>query len=126
MHGTARRATRCRHEVEAIADPRGEERARRAAMTLDAFFTEHYLPYVKPRKRSWQRDEELFRLRIRNALGTKRLTEVTRQPQVLHTAVLAEGLSPASADHHLKLLRQMLNLAVEWGLLEKNPVAGVP
>ena len=39
--------------------------------------------------------------------------------------MLDEGLSPASADHHVKLLRQMLNLAVEWDLLEKNPIAGI-
>jgi integrase len=122
-----RRAKTQKAEVQLGADPRGEERARRAAMTLETFFTEHYLTYVTPRKRSWQRDEELYRLRIRAALGPKRLTELTRQQaQALHTAVLAEGLSPASADHHLKLLRQMLNLAVVWGMLEKNPVAGVP
>ena len=82
---------------------------------------------MTPRKRSWKRDEELYRLRIRDALGGKRLTEITRQQvQTLHSAVLAEGLSPASADHHVKLIRQALNLAVEWDMLEKNPAAGVP
>jgi integrase len=96
-------------------------------ITLKDFFDSHYLPYVKPRKPSWQRDEELYRLRIDGTFGHKRLNEITRQQvQTFHTAVLAQGLSPATADHHVKLIRHMLNLAVEWEMLDKNPAAGVP
>lgn len=36
------------------------------------------------------------------------------------------GLSPATADHHVKLIRQALNLAIEWDMLDKNPAAKVP
>ena len=34
-------------------------------------------------------------------------------------------LRPATCDHYLKLIRQALNLAVEWELLKVNPVAKV-
>src|SRR6185436_111858 len=34
-------------------------------------------------------------------------------------------LSHASADHHVKLIRQAFNLAIDWDMLEKNPAAGV-
>lgn len=122
-----RQARTLKAEIRLGADPRAAEKARKAVITVAEFFNLHYLPYVKPRKRSWQRDEELYRLRIKGAFGHKRLNEITRQQiQALHSAVLAEGLSPASADHHVKLLRQALNLAVEWSLVEKNPAAGVP
>jgi integrase len=78
-------------------------------------------------KRSWGRDEELYRLRIKGAFGHKRLNEISRQQvQTFHNAVLARGLSPASADHHVKLIRHALNLAIEWDMLDKNPAAGVP
>jgi integrase len=124
-----RRAQNRRVELLAARDePQGgmATTTRATAMTLTEFFDGKYLPHVKPRKRSWDRDEELFRLRIRAAFGSKRLTEINRHDvQAFHTAVLSEGLSPASADHHLKLLRRMLNLAVEWDLLEKNPIAGI-
>jgi hypothetical protein len=53
-------------------------RARKAIITYGTFFHEHYLPYVKPRKRSWDRDEELFRLRIERLFGGKRLDQITR------------------------------------------------
>ena len=114
-------------EIQLGADPRGEVKAARAVTTFGEFFDDHYLPYVKPRKRSWQRDEELYRLRIKDRFGSRRLNEITRQQvQNFHTAGLEQGLSPATADHHVKLIRRMLNLAVEWELLDRNPTRGVP
>ena len=84
------------------------------------------MPYTIPRKRSWKRDAELYRLRISDRLGSKRLNEITRlQVQTLQADVRASGLSAATADHHVKLIRQALNRAVEWEMLEKNPAAGV-
>lgn len=122
-----RQARTLRAEIQLGADPRGDVKARKAVITLDDFMEHHYLPYVRPRKRSWKRDEELFRLRIKGTFGHKRLNEITRQQvQSFHTEVLASGLSPASADHHVKLIRHALNLAVEWEMLERNPAAGVP
>ena len=114
--------------IQLGADPRGEAKARREVITFTEFFELHYLPYVTPRKRSWKRDEELFRLRIKGVLGSKRLNEITRQQiQTLHTSLLAEGLAPATCDHHVKLLKHAFNLAIDWDLLtEKNPAARVP
>jgi site-specific recombinase XerD len=78
------------------------------------------------RKRSWKRDEELFRLRIKGVFGKNRLNEITRKKiQSFHASVLAEGLAPATADLHLKLIRFSLNMAVEWEMLETNPAAGI-
>lgn len=112
-------------EIAMGINPKGE--AKKVMLTYDAFFTEHYLPYVTPRKRSWKRDEELYRLRIKKVFGDKKLDAITRQEvQIFHTALLAEGLAPASCDHHIKLIRQSLNLAIEWDMLQTNPAAKVP
>ena len=122
-----KQAKKLKAEIALGADPRGEEKARKAVLTFDEFFKDHYFPYVTPRKRSWDRDEQLFRLRIQPAFGKKRLNEVTRQQiQTFHTGLLDGGLSPASCDHHVKLIRYALNMAIEWDLLDKNPAAGVP
>jgi len=113
-------------EIALGSDPRGEEKARKAVITFTEFFELHYLPFVTSRKRSWKRDEELFRLRIKGVFGNKRLNEITRQQiQTFHAGIVGEGLSPASADHHLKLIRHALNLALEWDMLEKNPAARI-
>lgn len=116
-----------RAEIALGKDPRGEEKARRAALTFTEFFEQHYLPHVKPRKRSWKRDEELFRLRIKATFGHLRLADIRRQQlQTFHTGLKAEGLAPATCDHHLKLIKHALNLAIEWEMLEKNPASRVP
>lgn len=121
-----KRAKLQKAEIALGSVPRAEERSRKAVITYTDFFDTHYLPLAKSNKRSWKRDEELFRLRIKGVFGNKRLNEITRQQvQTFHASVKAEGLSVASADHHLKLIRHSLNLAVEWGMLEKNPAAGL-
>lgn len=121
-----KRAKTLKAEIALGANPRGEAKARKAVATFSEFFMEEYLPYVTPRKRSWKRDEELFRLRIQGEFGNLRLNQITRQHvQSFHTALL-DDLSPASADHHIKLIRHALNLAVEWDMLEKNPTKGIP
>lgn len=113
-------------QIKLGADPRAEERANKAVITFDHFFYQQYLPYVKPRKRSWDRDEELYRLRIKAKFGANRLNQVTRlQIQNFHSSLIAEGLAAATANHHIKLIRHMLNLAVEWEMLDKNPASGI-
>ena len=114
-------------EIALGADPCAEERARQTVLTFAEFFEQHYLPYVKPRKRSWDRDEELYRLRIKNVFGHKRLNQITRQQiQVFHTALMHEGLAAATCNHHIKLLKHAFNLAIDWEMAETNPVSRVP
>ncbi len=108
-------------------DPRAEEKARLAVITLDDFFNNHYLPYATPRKRSIKRDEQLYRIRIKPKFGHLRLNQITRQElQTFHTSLLMEGLAKATANLHVKLLKHMGNLAVEWEMLEKNPATRLP
>jgi integrase len=122
-----KQAKTLRAEIALGSDPRGQEKARQAVLSFTEFFVDHYLPYVKPRKRSWARDEELFRLRIQGVFGNKRLNQITRQQiQSFHTALMAEGLAAATCNHHIKLIKHSLNLAIDWEMLDINPAARVP
>lgn len=114
-------------EIALGSDPRAEEKARQAVLTFAEFFEQHYLPYVKPRKRSWGRDDELYRLRIKSVFGQKRLNQITRQQiQSFHTSLMNEGLAAATCNHHIKLLKHSFNLAIDWEMMETNPVSRVP
>ena len=96
-------------------------------LTFADFFTDHYIPYVKPRKRTWSKDEEYFRVRLNAEFGHLPLSKITRQHiMAFHTRLRGEGLAPATCNHHIKVMKHSLNLAVEWGLLEKNPASKVP
>lgn len=127
LQDARKRAKTLKAEIALGADPRAEEKARKAVLTFCEFFEQHYLPYVKPRKRSWKRDDELYRLRIKAVFGQKRLNQITRQQvQQFHTALKEEGLAAATCNHHIKLLKHCFNLAIDWGYLDINPVSRVP
>jgi integrase len=96
-------------------------------MSLEVFMSEHYMPYAKNHKRSWLRDDQLYRIRIAPKFGHLPLKSVSRYDvQKFHNELSTEGLSPASADHHVKLMRRVLNLAVQWDMLEKNVLKNIP
>lgn len=110
-------------EINLGANPRADQKAKRAIPTLTEFFNDTYLPYAKVHKRSWKRDTQLF-ARIQDKFGRLRLDQIQKQQvAVFHAGLIDEGLSAASADHHPKLLRRMLSMAIEYDLIEKNPLA---
>lgn len=120
-------ATRVRAQVVLGGDPRGVAIARKEVPTLEEFMRDSVFPHNEPRKRSIKRDRDLMRVHIQDRLGNKKLSHLTRQDvQSLQSEVLSKGLAPATANHVVKLIRSSLNLAVSWGLLEKNPASRVP
>ena len=116
-----------RAKIQLGADPRAEAKAQKAVPTLTEFFRDSYFPYAKQQKRSWQRDEVLFRLRVEPMFGGLRLNELKRQAvqKFLGDMVARDGIAKATADHHVKLLRQMLNRAVDWEVITVNPIARI-
>ncbi len=100
--------------------------APKSELTLDQFMTDHYFPHAKIHKRSHKRDDQLYRIRIKPKFGDLVLSAINRREvQAFQNGLLKEGLSPASADHHVKLMRRVCNLAVQWEFLEKNPLKGI-
>ena len=121
-----RRAKALKAEITLGKDPRGEEKARKAAPTFDEYFRDHYLPYAKVHNRGYKKKSQMYDLRLKDAFGNKRLDQIRRHEiSSWHIALRGDGLSPAYADRFLALLRHALNLAVEWEMLEKNPAARV-
>ena len=119
-----RQARKLKAEITLGADPQAELKAKRSIITFDAFFRDHYLPHAKVHKRTWEKDLERYELRLKEAFGRNRLDQIRRQEiQSFHAGLRNEGLSPAYADHFIKLLRHALNLAIEWEMLDRNPAS---
>ena len=115
-------------KAEHLLAPKQEPvvQAAKAEMTLDAFMVDHYFPHAKIHKRSHKRDDQLYRIRIKPKFGDLALSAINRRDvQAFQNDLLKGGLSPASADHHVKLMRRVCNLAVQWEFLEKNPLKGI-
>jgi len=120
-------AGRLKLEIAQGANPVAEKKAQKAIITFAELMESHYLPYVQPRKRSWKKDEEMFRLRLNAVFGSQRLNQITRQQiQAFHTALKNDGLSESTCNHYVKLLKQAFNLAIDWELLETNPATRIP
>ncbi|KAB2906570.1 MAG: site-specific integrase [Burkholderiaceae bacterium] len=96
-------------------------------MTLETFVKEHVNPYNKERKRSHWRDLQFY-TRVGAKFGQRKLNEINRKEvQVFHNELVTkENLAPATADHHVVYMRRLLNLAVQWELLEKNTLTNIP
>ena len=117
-----REAKRLKAEITLGADPRAAAKARKAVPTFQEFFDDHYMPYVRPRKRSAKRDAEIFRLHVAPTLGNVRLDRISRQQvQAILTGMTARGLAPGSADLVGRFVRHALNLAMDWKFIEVNP-----
>jgi integrase len=97
-----------------------------ADMSLERYFYEIYLPEAKIHKRSWDKDVSLFRLRIAAKFGHLTLSQITRRDvQAFHHSLLAEGLSPASCNHYVVLMRRLLSVAVTLDIIQKNVLTGI-
>lgn len=120
------KAKQLKAEIQLGADPQAESREKRRSLTWNEFWEQHYWPYISNRKRSKGNDEEMHRLRIKDRFGHLKLNQFTRKAvQKFHNDLRDEGLAPATCDHYLKLLRQALNVAVEFELLGSNPISKV-
>lgn len=123
-----KKALKIRSEVTLGQDPRGDVLAQKSVMTFGTFFETMYLEHAKKFKRSWQRDEQLYRIRIKDIFGNRRLNQISKHDIMkFHADLPSQGLAPASCDHHLKLIKHVYNLAIDWEVYEgKNPAARVP
>ena len=100
--------------------------AAKTEMTLERFFHDFYLPHAKVHKRSWNKDESLWRCRLKQRFGDLKISAVKRlDVMTFHNEILAAGLSAAQSRHHVVLMGRLLSLAVAWELVEKNVLKGV-
>lgn len=121
------RCNELRAQIDRGIDPQGEKEKVRAIPTVKVFALEHYLPYAEQTKRSHQDDRSRLEHHILPRFGHLALHELsTRGIQMFLADTKQRGLSPATVNRLRSLLHRMLNLAVQWGYLEKNVATGIP
>jgi integrase len=96
---------------------------KRSGMSLREFTEQRYLPWAEQHKRSWATDASLLRARVLPKFGGHTLSDVTRERVERYLKDRLAEVKPASANREAALFRRMLNLAVEWNLLDENPLA---
>ncbi len=100
----------------------------RAFTTLKEFVTDHYIPYIKVAKRSWETDVSLLKNHILPFLGGYVMIDI--KPFLVQEMVqnlVGKGLSPSTCNRALIILRFMYNCALRWEVLLKidNPCKNI-
>ena len=145
FHGRGRRMTLGRYGILSVADARklahqalravalGEDpgadklKARRVpdVEKFDAFVGHFVRTYATPKNRTAGETERLLRREFVRHWGSRSISSITKHDvlQVLD-GIMASG-TYASANAALASVRKLFNWAVERGMLEKSPCAGV-
>ena len=81
---------------------------------------EKYLAETKKKSKEWDRARLAWFLR-NDALAAAPIREVTREVLEAAKLRLGVGLSPATSNHYLGVVRALLRKAQEWGWIETAP-----
>ncbi len=121
------KAKQLKAEIQLGADPQAEVQKRRKAITWNSYMETIYFPHVKAHLRSYKNLVALNAKYAAPELGHLPLRKISLETaQRLHRGMVdVHGLSPASADHLAKFLRQSMNYAVLIGLLPASPVSKI-
>jgi integrase len=120
----AREAARIKKgEIANGKNPAEERRILRGEQTLSEVFTRFINEWGKPRKRTWQADQDQFD-RHCTGIKSRRLSSIKLQDiQRLHTSIGTKA--PYAANRVLAMLSSVFNFARTIGYTGDNPCRGV-
>jgi len=83
-----------------------------------------YLEYCKNNKRAWQRDEQSIKHFLKH-FKNKTLQQINPWIIEKYKSERKEEVKPSTVNRELDTLRNMLNKAVDWGMIESSPYKGI-
>lgn len=106
-------------------DPMDERTKRNSIPTFGEFIREDYLPFARATKRCWYTDISRLNTGALKAFRNRRMDAITVRDVVHFHCACREKTSASTANRHLGLLRTVFNVAVRWGVVQRNPCDGV-
>lgn len=105
-------------------DPAGERDKARNDLTFAEYARQYYLPHARETKKTWDDDVWKVEKILVPALGKQRLSGITSRDVAVLCSKEKQRTSATTANHLLTTVKRMLNLAVRWELLDRNPASG--
>jgi integrase len=106
-------------------NPNDEKRKLRQDITIQEFFDEFYFPShseLRKTTESQKVDKAVMRLYIPADIKRRRMLDINRgDMERMHNKLCIDICSTNCANRGLKLMRQMYNKAIDWGLPTINP-----
>ena len=92
------------------------------SISFENFFLERYYPFSQSTKRRSKLDWYVYHKHLAHPFGHKLLTEICAEDlDTWMTKQIQQKYKPSTVNKHAGLLNRMLNVAVEWEYLERNP-----
>lgn len=120
-----KKALEMRADIDAGIDPTVERDRIRGIPTFKDFALNDYMEWAKGSKRSWNADLSKFNNHLIPKFGNRRLTEITIRDIQLYHAQVRQSHSAGTANRHLSVISKLYKCAIQWGIVERNPCAGV-
>jgi integrase len=102
--------------AKAAEQAAGAKRVRESVrqMSLGEFVNDHFIPYIKKRKATWDTDKMRIDKAVLPRLGMYPLSAITtKDVQDLLDAVAATGAAPATVGQYLAVVRRIFNVAAQ-------------
>ena len=87
-------------------------------------FCVKYMEWAKQNKRSWKRDWHSIQ-NLMPSFGYRRLSAIHPFHAESYKVLRNTQVKPATVNREVALLKHILNLAVEWGVIQRNPIRDV-
>ena len=95
-------------------------------LTFGTFIEKYYLPHARARKRSWKTEVGILRRHVLPIYSRVKLETITRFRLSRWLEHLQDkGLSPATCNRALFLVKYIFNCARRWGFLGESPASNV-
>ncbi len=109
-------------------DPKVEKDSYKTMPTISEFFHNTYLPVIKTRKKTWDKDIERFNQFIEPQLGNIRLQELTSMDVLRLQQNIANpkkmkrevAYAPSTNNRAIAVLKTMCNYALKMGVITNN------
>lgn len=113
-------------DVQKGADPAVAKQDAREQATFAELRQRYFEDYARARKKSWREDERLLARYVPESWQNRKLANFTRDEIGRLHAAVGRDHGQSAANHLMRLLRAMFNLARDWRLLRAdNPASGV-
>ncbi|MCZ6827352.1 MAG: tyrosine-type recombinase/integrase [Gammaproteobacteria bacterium] len=107
---------------EALIDARKLDRT---SPTVGSLVTLYLEGWAKRRKRSWTEDERILNKDVLPQWRNRKARKIARRDVIELLDGIVDRGAPITANRTLEVVRRMFNYAIERGLLEVNPCAGI-
>jgi integrase len=119
------KANGIRTDAKRGRDPFAEERGPAPGGTFDTLFQRWWERHSKVKKRSWSQDESRYRIHIKDRLGTKLVSQLSRRDIINALDEITDEVSGVTANRCQALISAVLRWAVDEDLLEVSPAHGI-